>query len=113
MLHGSRYFAEFPDENPDRAPMNPTVLCALVAIEREISRIVETEPETRSRLQMAIPVVPDVVRQFAHRKERVCAVPNVEIPNFLKRGPRTEEDVMSLVTARRSRRVLFFKPPTG
>jgi len=95
MLNGSRFFAEFPDENPDRAPMNPTVLCALVAIEREISRIVQTEPETRARLQMAIPVVPDVVRQFAHRKERVGALPNVEIPGFLKRGPRTEEDVMS------------------
>jgi hypothetical protein len=46
MLDGSRYFAEFPDENPDRAPMNPTVLCALVALEREISRIVQTEPQT-------------------------------------------------------------------
>jgi len=48
MLDGSRYFAEFPDENPDRVPMNPTVLCALVALEREISRIVQTEePETK------------------------------------------------------------------
>jgi len=43
MLDGSRYFAEFPDENPDRVPLNPTVLCALVALEREISRIVQTE----------------------------------------------------------------------
>jgi len=95
MLNGSRFFAEFPDENPDRAPMSPMVLCALVAIEREISRIVQTDPATRARLQMAIPVVPDVVRQFAHRKDRVGALPNVEIPGFLKRGPRTEEDVMS------------------
>jgi hypothetical protein len=47
MLDGSRYFAEFPDENPHRAPMNPAVLCALRALEREISRIVETEPETK------------------------------------------------------------------
>jgi len=47
MLDGSRYFAEFPDENPYRAPMNPAVLCALVALEREISRIVENEPETK------------------------------------------------------------------
>jgi len=48
MLDGSRYFAEFPDENPDRVPLNPTVLCALVALEREISRIVQTEePETK------------------------------------------------------------------
>jgi len=46
MLDGSRYFAEFPDENPDRVPLNPTVLCALVALEREISRI-QTEPETK------------------------------------------------------------------
>ena len=46
MLDGSRYFAEFPDENPDRMPLNPTVLCALVALEREISRI-QTEPETK------------------------------------------------------------------
>jgi hypothetical protein len=44
MLDGSRYFAEFPEENPDRAPLNPTVLCALVAIEREISRFV-VKPE--------------------------------------------------------------------
>ena len=44
MLDGSRYFAEFPDENPDRVPLNPTVLCALVALEREISRL-QTEPE--------------------------------------------------------------------
>jgi hypothetical protein len=44
MLDGSRYFAEFPEENPDRIPLNPTVLCALVAIEREISRfVVKTE----------------------------------------------------------------------
>ncbi len=46
MLDGSRYFAEFPEENPDRVPLNPTVLCALVAIEREISRfVVKTEGE--------------------------------------------------------------------
>ena len=47
MLDGSRYFAEFPDESPHRAPMNPAVLRALVALEREISRIVETELETK------------------------------------------------------------------
>ena len=86
MLDGSRYFAEFPDENPDRAPMNPAVLCALVAIEREISR---TLPAGK------MPVVPDEVRQFGHRKDRVGALPHAEIPGFLKRGPRTEEDVMS------------------
>ena len=46
MLDGSRYFAEFPEENPDRVPLNPTVLCALVAIEREISRfVVKSEAE--------------------------------------------------------------------
>lgn len=91
MLDGSRFFAEFPDENPDRAPMNPTVLCALVALEREISRTVQTEPE--SKIEDADGGVPDEVRQFAHRKDRVGALPNVEIPGFLKRGPRT--DVMS------------------
>jgi hypothetical protein len=69
MLNDSRFFAEFFDENPDRAPDCPR--------------------------NGAIPVVPDVVRQFAHRKDRVGALPNVEIPGFLKRGPRTEEDVMS------------------
>jgi len=95
MLDGSRFFAEFPDENPDRAPMNPAVLCALVALEREISRIIQTEPETRSRLQMAMTVVPNEVRQFGHRKDCVVALPNVEIPGFLKRGPRTEQDAMS------------------
>jgi len=47
MLDGSRYFAEFPDENPDRVPLNPTVLCALVALEREISRLVQPEPEAK------------------------------------------------------------------
>jgi len=47
MLDGSRYFAEFPEENPDRVPLNPTVLCALVALEREISRIVQTESEAK------------------------------------------------------------------
>lgn len=48
MLDGSRYFAEFPEENPDRSPLNPTVLCALVAIEREISRFVlKTEGEPK------------------------------------------------------------------
>ena len=49
MLDGSRYFAEFPEENPDRAPLNPTVLCALVAIEREISRfVVKTDGEAEA-----------------------------------------------------------------
>ena len=47
MLDGSRYFAEFPDENSGRAPMNPAVLWALVALEREISRIVQTEVEAK------------------------------------------------------------------
>jgi hypothetical protein len=54
MLDGSRYFAEFPEENPDRMPLNPTVLCALVAIEREISRFVVTtegEQPTDSNLR--------------------------------------------------------------
>jgi hypothetical protein len=41
-----------------------------------------------------MPVVPAEVRQFAPRKERVGALPNVEIPGFLKRGPRVEEDLI-------------------
>jgi hypothetical protein len=47
MLDGSRYFAEFPNEHPDRAPISPAVLCALMALEREISRIVQTELEPK------------------------------------------------------------------
>jgi hypothetical protein len=47
MLDGSRYFAEFPDENSGRAPMNPAVLWALIVLEREISRIAQTEAETK------------------------------------------------------------------
>jgi hypothetical protein len=43
-----------------------------------------------------MPVVPAEVQQFAPRKDRVGALPNVEIPGFLTRGPRTEEDVLSL-----------------
>ncbi len=42
------------------------------------------------------PVVPAEVQQFAPRKDRVGALPNVEIPGFLTRGPRSEEDVLSL-----------------
>jgi hypothetical protein len=40
MLDGSRYFAEFPDENPagmGQVPLRPELLTALMAIEREIS----------------------------------------------------------------------------
>ena len=40
-------------------------------------------------------VVPAAVRQFAPRKDRAGALPNIEIPGFLKRGPRAEEDVTS------------------
>jgi hypothetical protein len=39
-----------------------------------------------------MPVVPAEVRQFAPRTDRVGALPNVEIPGFLKRGPRAEDD---------------------
>jgi len=50
-------------------------------------RMDESETET--------PSVPAAVRQFAPRKARMGAPPaNVEIPSFLKRGPRAEEDVM-------------------
>jgi hypothetical protein len=51
MLDGSRYFAEFPDENPNRTPINPAVLRALMALEREISRIVQ--PETEPKIEAA------------------------------------------------------------
>jgi hypothetical protein len=41
------------------------------------------------------PIVPADVRQFAPRKARVGALParalSIEIPSFLKRGPRMEE----------------------
>jgi hypothetical protein len=40
-----------------------------------------------------MPLVPAEVRQFAPRNNRVGALPNIEIPGFLKRGPRAEEDV--------------------
>jgi hypothetical protein len=43
-----------------------------------------------------MPVVPAEVRQFAPRGDRVRALPNVEIPGFLKRGPRAEEDLAPL-----------------
>ena len=42
MLNGSRYFAEFPDEDPagpGRIPLSPELLTALSALEREISEI--------------------------------------------------------------------------
>jgi len=58
MLDGNRYFAEFPEENPDRVPLNPTVLCALVALEREISRIVKTEAKTEAQIEAAGDSVP-------------------------------------------------------
>jgi len=40
MLDGSRYFAEFPDEDQTgmgQVPLRPELLTALMAIEREIS----------------------------------------------------------------------------
>jgi hypothetical protein len=40
-----------------------------------------------------MPVVPAEVRQFAPRNDRVGALPYVEIPGFLKRGPRAAEDL--------------------
>jgi hypothetical protein len=45
MLDGNRYFAEFPDEDPNAAAaLSPEALTALVAIEREISTFISTEP---------------------------------------------------------------------
>jgi len=64
------------------------------------------------------PVVPAEARQFAPGKGRLGApqarVPSVEIPRFLKRGPRMEEDFKPfgrkfVVPARRLRQILFFK----
>jgi hypothetical protein len=40
------------------------------------------------------PVLPAEARQFAPRKDRMRTLPrapNIEIPSFLKRGPRAEE----------------------
>jgi hypothetical protein len=64
------------------------------------------------------PVVPTEARQFAPRKGCVGASParvlSVEIPSFLKRGPRAEEDVMPFrpqilgIAAGRLRQILFF-----
>lgn len=48
MLDGSRYFAEFPEEHPDRAPLSAPLLSALVALEREISRFLDAETTTAS-----------------------------------------------------------------
>jgi len=43
------------------------------------------------------PVLPAEARQFAPRRDRARALPSrspaVEIPSFLKRGPRAQEDV--------------------
>ena len=40
------------------------------------------------------PAMPAAVRQFAPRKDHVGALPDIEIPSFLKRGPRAEGDVI-------------------
>jgi hypothetical protein len=46
MLDGGRYFAEFPDEDPNAAAaLSPEALTALVAIEREISTFIGTAPK--------------------------------------------------------------------
>jgi hypothetical protein len=45
-------------------------------------------------------VVPAEVRQFAPRRDRAGPLPDFDIPGFLKRGPKTEEDV--LPSARKS-----------
>jgi hypothetical protein len=52
MLDGRRYFAEFPDEDPAGThgfPLSPELLTALVALEREISRIIATEANASER----------------------------------------------------------------
>ena len=46
MLDGARYFAEFPDEDPNAAAaLSPEALTALAAIEREISTFIGTVPK--------------------------------------------------------------------
>jgi hypothetical protein len=52
MLDGHCYFAEFPDEDPAGThgfPLGPELLAALVALEREISRIIATEANASER----------------------------------------------------------------
>jgi len=46
------------------------------------------------------PGVPAAVPQFAPRKDRALPAPHIEIPGFLKRGPRAGEDV--ILSARKS-----------
>jgi len=66
-----------------------------------------------------MPVVPTEARQFAPRKGRLGApparVPSVEIPSFLKRGPRAEEDVIPSgflgIAAGRLRQICFSGQP--
>lgn len=45
MLDGNRYFAEFPEEHPNRTRLTPALLSALTALEREISRVMEAAPD--------------------------------------------------------------------
>ena len=66
-----------------------------------------------------MPVVPTEARQFAPRKGRLGApparVPSVEIPSFLKRGPRAEEDIRPSgllgIAAGRLRQICFSSQP--
>jgi hypothetical protein len=52
-------------------------------------------PNPLSRTPVLTPVLPAEARQFAPRKDRMGAlqtrVPTIEIPRFLKRGPRAED----------------------
>ena len=49
MLDGARYFAEFPDEDPNAAAaLSPEALTALMAIEREISTFIGADPNVPS-----------------------------------------------------------------
>jgi hypothetical protein len=67
--------------------------------EQPINRFPPSSPFPSSNLfpSSSAPVLPTEARQFAPRKDRVRALPSrgpaVEIPSFLKRGPRAQEDV--------------------
>ena len=51
MLDGSRYFAEFPDEYPNKVLLSVAALNVLKAIEREISQLIESETASAERCE--------------------------------------------------------------
>jgi hypothetical protein len=74
--------------------------CATKQVRRRVADDFESHARTAEQPFLLnpvskIPVVPADVGQFAPRKHRMSALPanapHVEIPSFLKRGPRAEE----------------------